>query len=120
MDNYTKIVSPSSSYQDLYNLRCIGNTVRRASLNIRSVINKLDDIHQILTTSCSDILALSETHLSDNIPSDVLEMTDLGYLFPPLRLDGPSSSSGGLVIYAKVNLNPKLIEQGKLNLFISR
>ena len=72
-----------------------------AHINIRSLRNKVEQVDRLLRTTGIDILAVSETWLTDKDAQNVLEIN--GYVL--FRKDGVGQGSG-LVLYIKEALNP--------------
>ena len=89
-------------------------------LNIRSLINKVDQFRVHFARSNLDIITLSETWLTKDISSNILEME--GYqLYRGDRSfvehDGNGiKKGGGLVIYARKDLNFTLIHNDDNNI----
>ena len=68
-------------------------------MNIRSLLKKIDEIKISIHQNSFDILAISETWLSDKIPNELVNIPG----FNVYRKDGPSHG-GGVLIYIKETL----------------
>ena len=68
-------------------------------LNIRSLLKKIDEIKILIHQNSFDILAISETWLSDKIPNELVNIPG----FNVYRKDRPSHG-GGVLIYIKETL----------------
>lgn len=75
-----------------------------AHLNIRSLPAHFLEIRKLLTQHNIDILTLSETWLSDNIDSRILKIP----LYNFYRCDRRGRGGGGVAVYCKDNINPKI------------
>ena len=65
-------------------------------LNIRSLPNKIDEVRIIMNEQHFDILAISETWLSDHIHSEIVHIS--GY---HLYRNDRRSHGGGVLLYIK-------------------
>lgn len=83
-----------SPYRDLYT-KLKGHGLKIAHLNVRSLIRKISEIKLMLSESKLDILAITETHLDDETPTE--EVTITGYQVA--RLDRKDQQGGGCIIY---------------------
>ena len=71
-------------------------------ININGLASKLTDIHFLLKEVEFDILGVTETHLTEDIPNELIGI--LGYNM--VRRDRSNGSKGGgVVIYYRDNLN---------------
>ena len=87
---------------EIYN-RKQNKGVKIGHLNIRSLLKKIDEIKILIHQNSFDILAISETWLSDKIPNELVNIPGLNVY----RKDRPSHG-GGVLIYIKETL-PYLI-----------
>ena len=78
--------------------------VKIGHLNIRSLLKKIDEIRILIHQNSFDILAISETWLSDKIPNELVNIPG----FNVYRNDRPSHG-GGVLIYIIVQISPILI-----------
>ena len=86
--------------------------------NIRSLFNKFSQLKQYLLDSNISCIGLSETWLSENIPSSMLYIPG----FQLIRLDrkwvnqhGQTKKGGGVCCYIDINLNISVYDLEKLN-----
>lgn len=75
-------------------------------LNIRSVLSKLNEVHNLLSNSNLDFLAMSETWLHSNIPTNMIDVP--GYMC--FRKDRPCGKGGGVLIYIRESLKCSVID----------
>lgn len=75
------------------------NEIVVAHLNVRSLLPKIYDVHQLLITHNIDILCISETWLSESIPDDIVALEGF-FLFRNDR-DG---RAGGVAIFIRNNI----------------
>ena len=75
------------------------SSIKLIHLNVNSIINKLYDIDQILSSNQVDVLMLSETKLDDEIPNSFYQNNN----YFKLRLDR-NSKGGGLLVFFKNGL----------------
>ena len=68
--------------------------------NAFGLSNKLDELKVIISSSHPDVIAITETHLNDNIPDSVIHID--GYNV--YRCDRTARHHGGVAIYIKCNL----------------
>lgn len=66
-------------------------------LNIRSVLSKREEVQHLLSESNLDFLALSETWLNTNIPTNMIDVP--GYTC--YRKDRLTGKGGGVLVYIK-------------------
>ena len=78
---------------EIYN-RKQNKGVKIGHLNIRSLLKKIDEIKILIHQNSFDILAISETWLSDKIPNELVNIPG----FNVYRNDRPSHG-GGVLIY---------------------
>ena len=83
---------------EIYN-RKQNKGVKIGHLNIRSLLKKIDEIKILIHQNSFDILAISETWLSDKIPNELVNIPG----FNVYRKDRPSHG-GGVLIYIKETL----------------
>lgn len=78
-------------------------------LNIRSLVNKIDLIRQILVGSTIDCLCLTETWLREIITNDLISVK--GYVLWRVDRDtcGESKKGGGICVYIKDKFDTELI-----------
>ncbi|WP_143217082.1 endonuclease/exonuclease/phosphatase family protein, partial [Acinetobacter baumannii] len=69
--------------------------LRLAHLNVRSIFHKLDELQLIMENKPFDILTISETWLSDNIPTNEINIP--GY--KTQRKDRVGKKGGGVICY---------------------
>lgn len=84
-------------------------------LNIRSLLNKHDDLKEYILTQSFDIFSLSETWLTDNISDFMINIP--GYTI--YRQDRINGRGGGVAIYVRntANItNIEIISQGSLDI----
>ena len=81
--------------------------IKLASLNVRSLLDKLDQLRIILASRPLDILAINETFLDSNILTSQLNID--GYIFE--RYDRGSRHGGGVGFYIRDNLQYALYKQ---------
>ena len=74
-----------------------GPGISAGHINIRSIVNNLNEIKLLLQHTNFDLLALTETHLTDQI--DDSEVYIDGYEI--IRMDRKNRSGGGCAIYYK-------------------
>ncbi|XP_043929829.1 uncharacterized protein LOC122804195 [Protopterus annectens] len=96
--NHTKPFSPSSSKPT--------NRLSIAHLNIRSICNKISQLHALLEIHNFDILCLTETWLKPAIKD--IEITPPGYSI--VRLDRSTKKGGGVAIIYRTNLKLTLLD----------
>ena len=77
-------------------------------LNINSLRNKIVDLRYVLAQTGIELLAVSETKLSENFPDAQFYVE--GYNFPPYRRDR-NSNGGGLMVFAKKDLITRRIKE---------
>ena len=70
-------------------------------LNINSLRNKIVDLRYVLAQTHIQLLAVSETKLSENFPDAQFYLE--GYSFPPFRRDR-NTNGGGLMVFTKKDL----------------
>ena len=83
---------------EIYN-RKQNKGVKIGHLNTRSLLKKIDEIKILIHQNSFDILAISETWLSDKIPNELVNIPG----FNVYRKDRPSHG-GGVLIYIKETL----------------
>ncbi len=90
-------------------------------INIRSILSKIDQIQNLLIDSNLDFLCMSETWLTSNVPTDLINIP--GYIC--YRKDRPKGRGGGVLIYIReqfkileLDLNVNLESLG-LNVILS-
>ena len=90
---------PAQAYSDLHSI--LGNRgIKVAHINVNGLISKLTQI-QILLKDCNiDVLAMTETHLTNKIADE--ELSIQGYDFQ--RSDRKHKLGGGCLVYYKENL----------------
>ncbi|CAF1132148.1 unnamed protein product [Brachionus calyciflorus] len=83
----------------MLNTNKCSSSIKLIHLNVNSIINKLYDIDQILSSNQVDVLMLSETKLDDEIPNSFYQNNN----YFKLRLDR-NSKGGGLLVFIKNGL----------------
>ena len=89
----------ASSYSDLYTI-LKGHGLKIADLIVGSLVRKIGEIKIMLSESKLDILAITETHLDDETPTEEVMLT--GYQVA--RLDRNDQEGGGCIIHYSENL----------------
>ena len=82
---------------------CLVRGLKIAHLNVNRLVNKLDGVRKLMSPYNFDVLTLSETWLSSNIPD--CEVTIPGYT--PVRKDRNGSTKlngGGVLFYIRDNI----------------
>ena len=83
-----------------------------ATLNIRSLRHKVDDLERLLRTYDIDVIGITETWLDDTITDNMVAIN--GYTLA--RLDRCSQNGGGVCIYCRENIpfraRHDLVKQG--------
>ena len=78
-------------------------------ININSIRNKFENLCDILGNNV-DVLSIAETKLDSSFPNAQFLLPDF---HEPLRLD-INHGSGGLLVYIKASLPPKILAKFKL------
>jgi len=91
------------------------NNLRVASLNINSLEKKYNDILFILNEQLVDVLVINETKLNEKSDDSIFEHD----AYETYRLDRQLSAGGGVLVYAKKNLNPSRVTFDKSSEIIS-
>ena len=74
-----------------------------AHLNINRLINKMDDVRELMSTHVFDVLALSETWLSPNITHNEVDIP--GYTVARKDRTGSAKlNGGGVLLYVRENI----------------
>lgn len=76
-----------------------------AHLNVRSLFTGFNEFQNLIFDNNYDIVAVTETWLTNNIPSNVVNLN--GYKF--VRRDRNGSRGGGIAFYVKNHINFKII-----------
>ena len=76
-------------------------------INARSVVNKMDELHQITATEDPDLIMITETWATYNLTDAELKLEN----YEMLRLDRRIARGGGCIIHFKSFLNVTLEEQ---------
>ena len=76
-----------------------------AHLNVRSLFTGFNEFQNLLIDNNYDIVAVTETWLTNNIPTEVINLN--GYKF--VRRDRNCSRGGGIAFYVKNHINFKII-----------
>ena len=87
-------------------------------LNVRSIVNKLDQFKIHFESSSFDVITISETWLTEDIDSCLLNMSDYQLLRADretLRVNGVKKG-GGLMIYVRNDLNFTLVHGANTNI----
>ena len=74
-------------------------------LNARSILNKVDDLHLLISQVRPDIILITESWLSVRYDSSILDLTNNYVIFRKDRQDG-NDPHGGVLLAVKINLNP--------------
>lgn len=69
--------------------------------NLRSLVNKIDELVDVLNSNAVDIACITETWLSDNVPTSVCNID--GYCME--RIDRQERSGGGVACYIRTDLS---------------
>ena len=108
--SYHTAASHASSSSTLRNLLSTNsNKFTVAHLNIRSLVAHLSDIIGLLASHCFDVLALSETWLSDAIPSSALTISNYS-LFRSDRKSSLKQRGGGVAVYVKSDIRCMMLD----------
>ena len=91
------------------------NNLRVASLNINSLEKKYNDILFILNEQLVEVLVINETKLNEKSDDSIFEHG----AYETYRLDRQLSAGGGVLVYAKKNLNPSRVTFDKSSEIIS-
>ena len=90
---------PARAYNDLHSI--LGNRgIKVAHINVNGLISKLTQIEILLKDCNIDVLAMTETHLTNKIADE--ELSIQGYDFQ--RSDRKHKLGGGCLVYYKENL----------------
>ena len=77
------------------------STLKCLLTNSRSIVNKMEDLVQIVTEENPDLIFITETWGNENIPNAELKLD----AYELLRLDRISTRGGGCIIHYKSHLN---------------
>lgn len=89
----------------------MSNKLKLCHLNVRSLLPKLNEFKNIVDELNGDVIGLSETWLSNNIPDDVIKIQ--GYNF--VRKDR-QTRGGGVGMYIKNNMKYDVVNLEEINL----
>ena len=118
--------SPRSLIIALLLLGCVeehpGPTVNTTGLhcgvlNVRSCVNKAASIHDVISSSHLDILALTETHIAANSPAAILnDVAPQGYsVIHSPRVGRKKRGGGGIAVIYRTDLDCKIVKDSSLN-----
>lgn len=92
-------------------VKSLQSGLRCGHININGIRSKLDEVKLLLDESSLDLLAITETHLSDNVDDDEIMIEN----YSLIRKDrmGTKNHWGGTAIYFKDHLNIYELENDK-------
>ena len=85
-----------------------------ASLNIQSLIHKLDDVHALLLQSELDCLCLQESFLKSVISNEEISIPGYNVFRFDRTCNSGKSSGGGLVVYTRSNREFHVVEDSHI------
>ena len=93
--------------------------IKIAFANVQSIGNKMDEMRAIVAMIKPEILAITETWTHEGIGNEVLNIDGYEITARHDRNDTDRGRGGGIIIYARNNVNVAVIEN-KANTYKSR
>ena len=99
-----------------YAAQCLKNLKGRsfASINICSILNKLDTLRLLVQQSNLDVLAVNETHLTPDVDDCELYIDGYSLIRGDRHAGSGKQSGGGIMFYVSDNLNYEILPDSHL------